>query len=292
MLAGETKKRDWRWQGEPEKSWEKVAWERTKEQAEMWQTPSVTLLHHSQQGLSSLVSLELTKWGQVWFRSKGKFSFWSKMERCEFCFRVHMLPLQAGGWSCFIWVSSVGKGREGSGQSSPRSSVVVLLRAPDVSALSSLSVHGPQLPSWIAVPWADSVHGPQPPPWIAGPWANSVHAPQPPSWIAGPWANSVHGPQPPSWIEVLWIASLYTAPSLHLGLQCCEQTVHGPQLPSWTLKPPSWGVGIAILQEELWSEGLCTWTSVSTWNQTKHKGGKKVRFYLITQSLFISPGNC
>ena len=271
MLAGETKKRDWRWQGEPEKSWEKVAWERTKEQAEMWQAPSVTLLRHSQQGFSSLVSLELTKWGQVWFQSKGKFSFRSKMERCEFCFRVHMLPLQAGGWSCFVWVSSLGKRREGSGQSSPPS-VVVLLRAP---TLSSLSVHGPQLPSWIAVPWADSVRGPQPPP-----------------WIAGPWADSVHGPQPPSWIEVLWIASLHTPPSLHLGLQCCEQTVHGPQPPSWTLKPPSWGVAIAILQEELWSAGLCTWPSVSTWNQTKHKGGKKVRFYLITQSLFISPGNC
>ena len=32
-----------------------------------------------------------------------------------------MLPLQAGGWGCFIGVSSVGKGREGSGQSSPPS---------------------------------------------------------------------------------------------------------------------------------------------------------------------------
>ena len=189
MLAGETKKRDWRWQGEPGKPWEKVAWERTRGQAEMWQAPSGTLLSQSQQGFSSLLSLELIKWGQIWFRSKGKFRFWSKVARCEFCFRVHMLPLQAGGWGCFIGVSSVGKGREGSGQSSP-----------------------PSLCSGAAQNYKCKC-------------SEQPFCTRPPAAILD-WSAvtclSAHGPQPHSWIGVLWLASLHTAPSRHLGLKCCD----------------------------------------------------------------------
>ena len=184
------------------------------------------------------------------------------MERCEFCFRVHMLPLQAGGWGCFIGVSSVGKGRGGSGQSSPPSKWS--------GAAQNSKCQCSEQPFCTRPPAAI----------LDCSAVSRLHTASSRHLGLQCREQTVHGLQPPSWIAVLWLASLHTAPSRHLGLEFREQTLY--TAPSLHLGV--WNHLAEVLAKPFyrrnsglknWVQGLCTWPPVRTWNQTKHKGEKK-----------------